>query len=115
MTKRKSPERDFQKQVCEFLKLALPADSFFSAIPGGDGKMTRAPGYVSGMPDVMVIHDWTPIFFELKAPKGRVSDVQTMTHNALRCAGADVYVVRSLAEVSDHLRGCGVPLRAEVV
>lgn len=113
--KRAQPERAFQRQVCDFLTVALPPDSFFSAIPGGDGKMTRAPGYKSGVPDVMVIHDWTPIFFELKAPKGRVTEVQKQTHDALRTAGADVFVVRSLAEVSDHLRGCGVPLRAEVM
>lgn len=115
MTKRKSPERDFQRQVCDFLDVALPSDAFYSAIPGGDGRMTRAPGYRSGIPDVMIIHDWSPIFFELKAPKGRVSEAQKETHAALRTAGADVFVVRDLAEVSDHLKGCGVPLRAEVV
>lgn len=77
--------------------------------------MTRAVGYVSGTPDILVVHDWTPIFFELKAPKGRVSDTQKETHDALRSAGADVFVVRSIFEVCEHLKGCGVPLRAEVV
>ena len=110
--KRQQPERALQKAVTDYLKLALPPEAFFSAIPGGDRQMTLTPGYVAGLPDVMIIYDGGPLFIELKAPKGRLSEAQEDVHAALRRAGSNVRVCRSVAEVEETLRYNCVPLRA---
>lgn len=112
MTKRAQPERALQRAVCDYLKLALPAEAFFSAIPGGDRQMTLTPGYVAGLPDLMIVWDGYPLFIELKAPKGRVSEAQSDVHEALLRAGADVEVCRSVADVERTLRLLPIPLRA---
>lgn len=118
--KRAQPERQFQRAVAEYLSCALPADAVFTAIPAGDGRVTRAPGYRAGMPDIMVMYydvngDGPKVIcFELKAKLGRLSRAQIHTHNALRIAGASVYTVKTLSEVEGWLRLNGIPLRAKV-
>ena len=117
--KRAQPERQLQAAVAQYLKAALPADAFFSALPGGDGRMTRAPGYRAGLPDLMVFWntgaaDPRLVFFELKSKVGRLSREQLECHNAMRIADAFVYTVKSIAEVESWLRYCGIPLRAAV-
>lgn len=110
--KRKQPERQLQRAVFAFLKRAMPAESFFSAIPGGDRQMTRAPGYVSGLPDVLIVHEGAASFIELKSESGRTTDAQIDVHEALARAGSFVTVCRSLPEVEKFLRFLGIPLRA---
>ena len=110
--RRKQPERQLQRAVFAFLKRAMPAESFYSAIPGGDRQMTRAPGYVSGMPDVLIIHNGRPLFIELKAPKGRLSEAQKDVNVALWRAGAETCLARSVEEVERLLRAQRIPLRA---
>lgn len=110
--KRKQPERQLQKAVFDFLKVAMPAESFFSALPGGDRQMTRAPGYVSGLPDILIIHEGQPIFVELKSEKGRLSEAQKDVREAIWRAGGYTYVARSIADVEDILNERGIVLRA---
>jgi len=50
--------------------------------------------WYSGLPDVMMINDGHSFFFELKAHKGIVTEIQKQTHQALLRAGADVAIVR---------------------
>lgn len=112
MTKRQQPERALQRAVFDFLKIAMPAEAFFSAIPGGDRQMTLTPGYVAGLPDVVVIYEGEVSFIELKAAAGRLSEAQKDVHAALNRAGIPVFVCRSLSEVETTLLVCGIPLRA---
>ena len=110
--KRQQPERALQKAVTDYLKLALPPEAFFSAIPGGDRQMTLTPGYVAGLPDILVIFCGDPLFIELKSEKGRVSETQKDVHEALWRSGARVETCRSLQGVEAALRFRGIPLRA---
>jgi hypothetical protein len=93
-------ERALQSAACEYLTLALrPYGGWVGAVPGGDGKQTRAPGYVSGTPDLLCIVRGQPILIELKAPKGRVKDHQRACHADLERAGAVVHVARSIEDL----------------
>jgi hypothetical protein len=49
--------------------------------------------WFSGLPDVMMILEGHAYFFELKARKGVVTEIQKQTHQALVKAGADVAIV----------------------
>ena len=110
--KRQQPERALQKAVFDFLKRAMPPEAFFSAIPGGDRQMTLTPGYVAGLPDVLIIFKRTPLLIELKAPKGRLSESQRDVHAALERAGAFVATARSVEQVEIILTLCNIPLHA---
>lgn len=112
--KRAQPERQLQAAVAQYLKAALPADAFFSALPGGDGRMTRAPGYRSGLPDMMVLYKGQAIFFELKSKTGRVTQRQRDAADHITTAGGIAWAVNSLIAVDGILRGSGVPLRARI-
>ena len=112
--KRKQPERQLQAAVATYLRAALPPDAFFSALPGGDRQMTRAPGYRAGLPDLMVVWNAKPIFIELKSKRGTISDDQAIAINALWRAGAEAAVCRSIDEVASVLKFSGIPLLARV-
>lgn len=106
------PERALQAAVAQFLAIALPPDSFWSALPGGDGRMTRTPGYQPGLPDLMVAHAGKVILFELKAPGKYARANQRDAIHRLHLAGVPTHVVRSVEGVEEALRLAGVPLRA---
>lgn len=109
-------ERAFQAAVFRFLDIALPQDKtiFYSAIPGGDGKVTLAPGYKSGLMDVLLIKRGVAHFIELKTQSGVVSTAQRDCADAVRWAGARHGIARTLLDVENHLRAWDFPLRAEV-
>lgn len=106
-------ERGLQQAVFEYLRLALPDGAIAFAIPNGDGKITLAPGALSGVPDLCVIYRGRPIFIELKTAKGAVRPSQRFVHDRLVLAGAVVTVCRSLDQVHDFLATL-MPLRARV-
>lgn len=98
-------ERDLQAEVAEILELGLPNDCFWTAIPGGDGRETRAPGYRSGTPDLLFVYRGKTLFVELKRPrKGRTSDTQVAVHRLIEAAGAVVHVARAIDQVVDLIR-----------
>jgi hypothetical protein len=99
--------------VADFLRVALPRDAVFFTIPNGDGKMTTAPGALSGVPDLQIVYRGRPIFIELKTKTGRLSDAQRDVHMRLAAAGAVVAVCRSVVEVEEFLAML-IPLRARV-
>jgi hypothetical protein len=72
-------------------------------------------GYCKGWPDIEVIHRGRALFIELKAARGVVSAAQKETHRRLIYAGAEVMLCRSVGEVEQSLRECGVHLRASVM
>ena len=113
--KRAQPERQLQAAVAEYLKYALPADAWFTSIPGGEGRATRTPGYVPGAPDMLIVHRGHALFIELKSPKGAIPASQALCHMRLIDAGCGrVCVARSLNDVVAFLGPRGVPLRAKV-
>lgn len=56
-----------------------------------------------GFPDLVAIQNGSHVYFEVKAPKGRLSPAQEALHAEMREAGCDIFVVRSLEEVWDIL------------
>jgi len=118
---RRAPEQALQRQIAQFLDVALGGTAWYSAIPlGGGGRVRGAilhsTGTKEGTPDMCVVDAGRVLFLELKSPKGRVSPAQEACHRALRRAGAPVYIIRSLDEAIAALRQAGVPLRvAEAV
>lgn len=106
-------ERALQQQVFDFFRLALPADACAFTVPNGDGRMTTAPGTLSGVPDILVVYRGRPIFIELKTKTGAVRPSQKWVHDKLTQAGAVVTVCRSLEDVQDFLSML-MPLRARI-
>ena len=127
--RRKTPEQDFQKDVADFLTLALPfPDAWFTTIPAGGGGKVRgaklkAMGYRAGTPDMLVIYrrplvgrasDVIVIWLEFKAPNKWPTKVQKQCRDDLIAAGCKWALVRTLDDVQRALERFGVPLRASV-
>jgi hypothetical protein len=117
---RQYPEAELQRDVHQFLTVALPPDAFHFAIPNGlmrskkAGARARGEGVRAGVCDLCVIHRGRAILIELKAAKGVMSAAQKEVMRKLVYCGAEVMVVRSLAQLEAGLRECGVHLRASV-
>ena len=106
-------ERALQAAVFDFLRVALPSDAVCFCIPNGDGKVTTAPGTLSGVPDLCIIWKGRPIFIELKTAKGAVRASQKWVHDKLTLSGAVVVTLRSVEGVAEFL-GSIIPLRARL-
>ena len=119
-SRRKQPEQIFQRQVADFLTLALPApDAWFTTIPAGGGGKVRGAilkgmGYKAGTPDMLVIYRGRAIWLELKTPRGTLSERQEQCGIDLVQAGCFWTVCRTLEDVERALKRFGVPLRATV-
>lgn len=101
--KRQQPERQLQDALCKWLDKALPSGTWYSAIPGGNRSVTTTPGYRSGTPDIMILHDGRAIFLELKASRKTATKHQRDVHAELTVAGAIVATVRSLNDAYNFL------------
>ena len=106
-------ESDIQSAVFEFFAWALPPDAIAFAIPNGDGRATRMPGALPGMPDVGILYRGKLILIELKRRKGVTQKHQSDLHIRLTTAGAVVVVCRSVEAVSSFLAQI-MPLRGRV-
>lgn len=114
--RRAKPEQALQRQIAQFLAVALDGNSWWSSMPlGGGGRLRGAIlhglGVKAGLPDVLVINDGRAIWLELKSAKGRLSVGQQECHAALARARCAVAVVRSLDDAIEALQRAGVPLR----
>ncbi len=107
-------ERRLQSAVAGYLRAVLTAETFATAIPGGDGQMTTAPGYVSGTPDYLIVHNGKALFIELKTPRGRLSDAQIDTMHAVENADSVVKVCRSVEDVAAVLAQFRIPTRGRI-
>ena len=126
--RRKQPEQIFQRQIADFLMLALPRpDSWFTAIPAGvpgklRGAIMQGMGYTAGTPDMVIIYKNPPpkdgqttvIWLELKSVTGKLSKAQKQCREDLVAAGCEWALCRTLDDVERALRRFGVPLRATV-
>lgn len=114
--KRAHPEQTLQRQVADFLSVALAGNSWWSTMPLGGGgsirgKILRGLGTRAGLPDLLVVNDGRAIWLELKSKNGRLSEVQQECHAALARARCPVTVCRHLDDVIAALRAAGVPLK----
>lgn len=114
--RRAQPEYEIQKQIVEFLKVALGGLAWFTCFPAGGGgiirgAMLKAGGLTRGVPDLLIIDAGRTIWMEVKSKIGRLSESQRICHSNLRRARCPVYVVRSLDDAIAALTESGVPLR----
>lgn len=120
------PERDVQRSVIRFLRLALPPGSIVAAINTERRGMGRTPeqrarfgaalkasGLVTGFPDaVAILPGGRTLWWEFKAPRGRLSNEQREMHERMRALGHTVVVCRSIETAEAALRAAGVEVRA---
>lgn len=111
-------EHRLQQAAAAFLSAVLPRDAYWTSVDAGQGamniraaQMRKARGVKAGFPDVLVCFRGWMFCIELKASKGRVSEVQEVAHHQIREAGGQVSVCRSIEEVERALRHWGIPLR----
>ena len=114
-------ERALQTAVVSFLRVALPEYAVFTHAPG-EGRRgwksqrdLKSSGYRKGWPDIEVLYEGRAYFLELKSAKGRVSPDQLATHAAIRRAGCECFIARSLDEVVWALETWAIPLRAKLM
>ena len=111
-------EAELHKLIVDYLQIALPAGSVVHHSPNeGRHKVAyrakqKRLGMRAGWPDLELFIDrawwradlpWSPIFLEIKTPKGRVSPAQTAVHAELQAAGCAVEIVRSVEDVTEVL------------
>ena len=116
MTRRNTTEADLQRAVVQVLRFALPRAAIIHHCanevtePGPRGAMRQAilvgMGVHTGFADLMVLHDGRVLFFELKAPKGRLRPDQEAFRDAVLAQGFGWALVRSLDDalgaLADH-------------
>lgn len=118
---RNDGEKKLQRQVMEFLALALPPDAVAHHSPGEGLRSKRAQGdlkmsgHKKGWPDIEIVWRGRIYFIELKVPGAYPSAAQREMHKRLMYCDAPVMLCRSLPEVEAQLREACVPLRASVL
>lgn len=111
------PEANLQAACNAYAAQVLPDSCDYAGVEtktGRDDRMAaifrQRAGIRKGQPDAQIT--WrgriTYIEYKVKAP---ISDAQHKRHAELRRAGAEVFIVRSVAGLAAVLLGLGVPLR----
>ncbi len=129
MTQTKARAREeeaIHAAIVEYLRTMLPAAWLVHHSPNGGARVAervRAAkmGTIAGWPDLEVkgriYEDGKPegypfnVYFEVKAPRGTLSDEQIAVHDRLRDIGDRVFVVRSIDEVRRVAWDIGLPVR----
>lgn len=120
--KRKNPEDEIHRAVLAYLRAVLPAESLVihpaneNRRSGKDGMIDRAmnkgKGVVAGVPDLIAfLPDGVTLFFEVKAPKGSVSDAQRDFLGRVQSLGFRNAVVRSVDDARAALAAWKVQTR----
>jgi hypothetical protein len=107
-----SPAREItlHLEVVDLLKSATLSGVWWSHFPAGEkrSEATRHKlaimGTKAGVPDFLIVADGRLFGLELKTAAGSLSGPQKLTHASLIRAGAELAVVRTLAEASHVLR-----------
>lgn len=111
------PEAALQAACWVYSQQVLPEECDFASVETKTGRNDRmagmfrkAAGVRAGQPDAQIT--WrgriTYVEYKFKAP---ISDIQHKRHAELRRAGAEVFIVRSVAGLAAVFGGLGVPLR----
>ncbi len=121
---RPTAEQSLQRTVADYFALCVPAPPsgpWWTAVNPIPAKsraaagISKAMGLKAGTPDIVMCWKGRLIGLELKAGRGRPSDAQDETHDAITLAGGIVTTCRSLDDVLAFLATLGVPSRAEAV
>lgn len=88
-------EAQLQTLIVDYLRLRgwVVLETYKGSKRGGSVWHTK------GMPDVYAVRNGRSVWLEVKTREGRVGPEQKAVHEALRNAGVECYVVRSLEEV----------------
>ena len=103
-------ESKIQRAIAGYLDVALPADSFWTAINPIPGKSivaavtSKAMGLKAGVPDILILHNSVTLWIEIKKEGGYLSKTQKSLHVDIECAGGNVYTARSIEDVQEILR-----------
>jgi hypothetical protein len=95
-------EAQIQRAVIQHIAWRARPGMFAFHVPNGgwrsrvEGAILKAIGTVAGVPDIICIFEGRCYALELKAPKGRLTDVQCVVHERLREAGAVVAVAHGI-------------------
>ncbi len=117
------PEDAIHRSILNYLRIALPGALLVHAanevsLSGSDVaraiSKAKGLGMMPGFPDLMVIPSAGigPLFFEVKAKGGRLSEAQRDVISSLDNLGYRVAVVKSINDVSARLADWGIPNRA---
>lgn len=118
----KQSEHRLQIAVATMLAVVLdPAQTFWSALDHGAGKMTpesaglrKARGVKRGLPDFIILFKSGLIGIELKSDKGRLSPEQVEIGERWMSLGHGIAVARSLEDVQDILEAWKIPMRTRM-
>jgi hypothetical protein len=106
---RKHPEQQIQRAVADHLRWrGVPGLFWFHPANGGwrsaiEAAIFKSLGVVAGVPDIIIIHSGQCFGLELKADRGRLTDVQRDAHERMREAGARVATVYGIDEALAQL------------
>lgn len=125
---RKKPRRlehAFQRQVAQYLAVALRPPTLWTSIDAGAGRMTKAAagdrkarGVKAGWADIQIFEPAGTgrvivLFIELKVGKGDMSRPQIAFANSVRGLGVLYRVCRSLDEIYESLKLAAIPVFAK--
>jgi hypothetical protein len=109
VTRRRQPEAADQRAVIQHLAWRARPGVFAFHVPNGgwrsrvEGAILKAIGTVAGVPDIICIFQGRVYALELKAGRGRLTDVQRVVHDRLREAGANVAVAHGIDQALAQL------------
>jgi hypothetical protein len=109
----------FQRMCNAFLSRALPPTAYVTAIDIGSagsarqGMLRRARGVLPGIADILIVHDGTTLWVELKAGSS-LSPAQKMFRERITANGHLWALARTTEELEAALIDAGIPLRATV-
>ena len=112
-TRRIDAEGPLQRACVDHLRARFPGaivhHSANERIGARAGARARNLGQVAGFPDIITIMpDGAVVFFEVKAPAGRVSDAQAAFMARLDALGHRCAVVRHTSEIDAALAAWGI-------
>jgi len=93
---RRWPEQQIQRAIIDHLAWRGQLDAFAFHVPLGgwrkpvEAAILKSVGTIAGLPDLIILYRGHCYALELKTERGRVTDVQRVTHERLRRAGATV-------------------------
>lgn len=121
MRRRGTPEADLQRSVVQALRLALPrtaiihhsANEVTELGPRGSKRQAilAGMGVHPGFADLVLLCEGRVLFFELKAPKGRLRPEQEVVRDAVLAQGHCWALVRSVDEALGALVAAGISTR----
>lgn len=118
MAVRMQSEGSIQSGIVDFLRAVLTPDHIVYANANAARRTAAGraangvPGLTPGIPDLSVAcPDSRILYFEVKTPRGRLSEAQQHVIRQLLKNGSRVAVVTSIADVETKLAAWGVPTR----